>query len=278
LAIIAAADTESGKLARPVLMSLVKSAVEKGKLESEWLMETALWSLGQIPNPELPAEDVVALETGTVKFLQSSITSWLKRCDQTSATSSGGSYPGGFGPGGPGKGGPGMGGPGMGGPGGGGGGGLGGEEGGGPGGKGASSSRPKNPYDEQPKEVRNARRMLHQRLERLHHALAGTGKVSTTPSTKGLIVWSADDRKPALEMILSRIEELQKALNDDEISALDNLLSKTQEPLADLMKACSDLVGAEPAPVPPPEGAAGTGTGEGTDGSDDGAATGDSGK
>ncbi len=253
LAIIASSDTESAKLAQPLLLSLITPTIQKQKSESEWLVEMSVWSYGQLIKPEVKPEDLRELEMGTIKFLQASLKSWNQRCAQTSEAAPTGGYPGGGGPGGPGAGGrPGGGGLA------GGAGAEGGDEGGKSGGPGGGAApRPKNPYDEQPKEVQNARRILQQRLEKIHYALNGYGKANSAPASKGLIVAVADDRKQNLATVILKIEALQKALNDDKISSLPTLSTTTRRPIYEIQQACLAVVGDDGTtdlePAPPEE-------------------------
>jgi len=249
LTIIATGEAESAKLAKPLLLSLITPAITGSKAESEWLQESALWSLGQLANPELPPEELRAVQKGTIEFIRSSLKSWKRRCDQTSSSVASGGYPGGRGgPGGPGGPGGGLGGLGGGGSGMGddGGGGKSGE-GGRPGAPGGGGSRPKNPYDEQPTEVKNARRMLQQRLERIHYGLNGYGKAGSGEVTKGLVAWAGEEQKAKWLDLVTQVEALQKSLNEESISSLDTLQTSTRGPIRDLLKACEEIAGADAA-------------------------------
>lgn len=272
LTIIANGESESAKSAKPVLLSLVKTAMQKYKSESEWLVETAIHSFGQIAKPELPAEEVVELENHTIKFLQASLRSWNRRCAQTSATSSGG-YPGGMPGGMPGGLGP-PGGPG---------GGLGSDDGAGEGGGGSGAGRPgapaapkpKNAFDEQPKEVRVARRILQQRLEKIHYGLNGFGKANANAPSKGLVVIAEAGRQENIRSVVAAIETLQKAINDDKIKDLSSLVNTTRSAVAGLQSACEAIVGSDgqvDLPVESGDSEAGDGdaSGESNDDSDSG--------
>ncbi|MCU0708742.1 MAG: hypothetical protein MUF23_10650 [Pirellula sp.] len=245
LTIIAEGESESAKAARPVLVSLIKPAVEKYNSESEWLVETAIHSFGQLSKPELTPEELVEFEVNTIKFLQASLRSWNRRCARTSASAPGGGTPGGMGPGGGYPGGMG-GGPGAGGA---GGGNTGGDDEGGGGvgrpGAGGSAPRPKNPYDEQPKEVKIARRILQQRLERIHYGLNGYGKVNSTAPTKGILAVAEEGRKSNLNDVIAAIEALQTALNEDSIKGLDSLVNDTKLQVSALQEACDAIVGSD---------------------------------
>jgi hypothetical protein len=253
LTIIANGKGESAKQALPELLAIITPAIKNSKTESEWLIEKSIWSFGQLSSVTLPPEDVVALERGAIQFLSSSLDSWTKRCNQTTAAAAN-SYMGRSG--GPGMGGPGTGGPpGAGGP---GGSGLAGGESesgaGGPPGFSNRDAKPKNPFDEQPKEVRNARRILQQRLEKIHFGLNGYGKKSTELPTKGLVAWSDDQHKAQIAKILSSIESLQGILNSDKIAGLAQVQSMTRRPIYDLQQACTAITGDESVAVvaPPP--------------------------
>lgn len=251
LTIIANGKGESAKQALPVLLSIITPAIKNSKNESEWLVEKSIWSFGQLSALTLPPEEVIALERGAIQFLASSLESWTKRCNQTSAAVAN-SYMGRSGGGG--MGGPGMGGPpGAGGP---GGSGLAGGESesgaGGPPGFSNRDAKPKNPFDEQPKEVRNARRILQQRLERIHFGLNGYAKKSTQLPTKGLVAWSEDQRKAQILKILGIIETLQSTLNSDKITGLDQVQSMTRRPIYELQQACTAITGDESVAVVAP--------------------------
>ncbi len=248
LTIIANGESESAKGAKTVLLSLIKPALQKHKSESEWLVETAVHSFGQTAKPELSAEELVELENSTIKFLQASLRSWNRRCAQTTAAAGG--YPGMGGMGGLG-GGPGMPGGGLAGPGG-GGGVAGGDdasgEGGGLGaGRGpAAPPKPKNGFDEQPKEVRVARRILQQRLEKIHYGIDGFGKTHPGKDpTKGILAIADAGRKQNLESVVTAIESLQRALNDDKIKDLASLVNSTRVSVNALQTACEAIVGSD---------------------------------
>jgi hypothetical protein len=242
LTIIANGESESAKGAKAILLSLIKPALQKYKSESEWLVEAALHSFGQTAKPEFSAEELVELETNAIKFLQASLRSWNRRCAQTTAGAGG--YPG-MGGGGPGAPGGGFGLPGAG-----GGGGSGSEdggEGGGLGGRaGAAPPKPKNAFEEQPKEVRVARRILHQRLEKIHYGLDGFGKAHLGKEvTKGLISIAEEGRRENLLSVINYVEALQKALNDDQIKDLNSLVTSTRTAVSNLQKACEEIVGSD---------------------------------
>jgi hypothetical protein len=256
LTLIAGGKGEAAKQANTMLAGIILPVLKEPKKYSEWLAEKAMWSFGQVKFADLKPEEVQALEKGSLEFVKSSIDAWSKRCDQTQAASTGGfggmagGGPGGLGgPGGPG--GPGgLGG--AGGPGGAGsegesgpGGGLGGGLGGGPGFGGPA--RPKNPFDDQPKEVRNARRFLQQRLERSHYGLTGTGRkpVPGTPpvDTKGLMALVDDAGKEKLTDVVKRIESLQDELNKENLTSIDVIRTSTRRPVFDLKQAIAAIIG-----------------------------------
>lgn len=277
LTIIADGESESANAARSVLLPLIQSSVQKFKQESEWLVETAIHSFGQLTKPEIKPEELVEFEVDTVKFLQSSLRSWNRRCAQTTA-SAGKGMPGAGGyPGGPGGGGPGAGGFG------GSGGMFGGDEGGGKSGEGGrpgaggGAPKSKNPYDEQPKEVKIARRILQQRLEKVHYGLNGFGKTNPGEPTKGIVALAADDRKEKLNELIAAIDALQKALNDDKVKGLDTLVNSTRAAVTDLQAACDAIVGSD-GQVDLPVDAGSTESGESDSESTGGDFGGDSGK
>jgi len=255
LTIIANSKGESAKQALPVLMSLILPAIKDGKTESEWLVEKSMWSLGQLNLKDQPPEGFTTAEKGAVQFVQASLDSWNKRCNQTSSSTAGGYMGMGGKAGGPGGrgGAPGLGGGGS----------IGGDDGGGPPGFGGAAAKPKNAFEDQPKEVRNARRILQQRLERVHVGLNGFGKKSTEPSTRGLINLLPDTEKGKIQEVLRKIEALQESLNSDKNTGLGEMLATTRRPIYDLQQALSVIVkddANELLEPPPPENAEGEST------------------
>ena len=256
LTLIAGGKAEAAKQANSMLAGIILPILREPKKYSEWLGEKAMWSFGQVKFADLKPEDVQALQKGSLEFVKSSIDAWSKRCDQTQAASPGGfggmagGGPGGLGgPGGPG----GLGGPGgpggLGGPGSEGESGPGGGPAGGPaGGPGfGGPARPRNPFDDQPKEVRNARRLLQQRLERSHYGLTGTGRkpVPGTPPVdpKGLIALVDEPSKEKLSDVVKRIEALQDELNKETLTSIDGIRSSTRRPIFDLKQAIAAIIG-----------------------------------
>jgi hypothetical protein len=236
LTIIANGESESAKAARPLLLSLLKPALQKYKSESEWLVETAIQSFGQIDKPELTPEEIVDFETRSIKFLQASLRSWNRRCAQTNYTldGSGGKFSGGMlGEGG----GDTPDGDGGGKPGGGGGGGKFGQP--------SNPNRNKNPFEEQPKEVKVARRILQQRLEKIHYGLNGYGKANPATPTKGLIAVVEESHKAKLNDVIAAIEAVQKALNDEKVGQLGQLINTTRTSISELKTACEAIVGSD---------------------------------
>lgn len=268
LTLIAGGKAEAAKQANSMLAGIILPILREPKKYSEWLGEKAMWSFGQVKFADLKPEDVQALQKGSLEFVKSSIEAWSKRCDQTQAASPGGF--GGMAGGGPG----GLGGPGgpggLGGPGGpGGAGGLGGPgsegesgPGGGPAGGPAGgpgfggATRPRNPFDDQPKEVRNARRLLQQRLERSHYGLTGTGRKpppgNPPVDPKGLIALVDEPSKEKLSDVVKRIEALQDELNKETLTSIDGIRSSTRRPIFDLKQAIAAIIGEDNAKTDSP--------------------------
>jgi hypothetical protein len=268
LTLIAGGKAEAAKQANSMLAGIILPILREPKKYSEWLVEKAMWSFGQVKFADLKPEDVQALQKGSLEFVKSSIEAWSKRCDQTQAASPGGF--GGMAGGGPG----GLGGPGgpggLGGPGGpGGAGGLGGPgsegesgPGGGPAGGPAGgpgfggATRPRNPFDDQPKEVRNARRLLQQRLERSHYGLTGTGRKpppgNPPVDPKGLIALVDEPSKEKLSDVVKRIEALQDELNKETLTSIDGIRSSTRRPIFDLKQAIAAIIGEDNAKTDSP--------------------------
>lgn len=246
LTLIAGGKAQAAKQANSMLAGIILPILREPKKYSEWLGEKAMWSFGQVKFADLKPEDVQALQIGSLEFVKSSIDAWSKRCDQTQAASLGGfggmaggglGGPGGFGAGGPGsEGSEGESGPG------------GGPAGGPPGGPGFGGvARPRNPFDDQPKEVRNARRLLQQRLERSHYGLTGTGRkpLPGTPPVdpKGLIALVDEPSKEKLSDVVKRIEALQDELNKETLTSIDGIRFSTRRPIFDLKQAIAAIIG-----------------------------------
>ena len=246
--------------------------------ESEWLVESALVSFGSIKTVNLTPEDAITLEKAIAKFTKQSLKDWRKRITSSSG-STGGAYGGmggkgggsssdgemgggggygGYGGGGMSKGGGGGGGKGGGGKGGGGGEGGGGYGGyGGAGGKGGAAPKKTNPFEDQPKEVKNARRIAHQRFERIHLALNGnfndghgrktvTASQPSTPSEdKALIslIASNQKEKEKVSSLLTKIEKFQNDLNGEKIADLGSLTSAVRVSRRGILNACDLITG-----------------------------------
>jgi hypothetical protein len=241
----------------PVLLKLLSEDT------SEWLLETVCLSLGTIKPVNLTPEDLAKVEVGIAKFARTSMTSWKKRILMSTALAAGGGMgPGGMGmmggPGGPGGAGPGSGsgGPGSGSGGGsddegGGGGSAGGRGSGGSGGPGGPGGPARPPRQEKPKEVVNARRIAHQRFERIHFALNGAYGAPKkeqpgvkTPEPSGLISLLADEgKKEKIKSLIEKIEAFQSDLNDEKIVDLSTLTMKVGKSSKELRLICVDISG-----------------------------------
>jgi hypothetical protein len=117
----------------------------------------------------------------------------------------------------------------------------------GPPGFGGGNQRPKNAFDDQPKEVKNARRYLHQRLERIHYGLTGTGRKSSTavPPTdaKGLMALLDDAGKSKLTDVIKKVESLQDELNKETLTSIDGVRVATRRPVFDIKQAITAIIG-----------------------------------
>jgi hypothetical protein len=252
LTIIAGGKGDAAKQANTMLASMVIPVLKDPKKHSEWLAEKAMWSFGQIKFADLKPEDISEIQKGSLEFVKSSLDGWSKRCDQTQAAVPGGfaGMPGAGGPPGAGGGAPGLPGGGLGGgsepESGGPGGGLGGGSAGPPGFPG-NNPKPKNPFDDQPKEVKNARRFLQQRLERVHYGLTGTGRKSsaaTAPTeSKGLMPLLDDAGKLKLIDVVKKVESLQDELNKETLTSIDAVKLGTRRPVFDLKQAIAAIIG-----------------------------------
>ncbi len=255
-------DKEKGpsKLAIAALTPALIKIIDEQK--SEWLVESALASFGTIKHATISAEDAVVLEKAIAKFIKKSTKDWKKRIANSGASSVGGDM--------------GMGGMGssMGMPGSGGGGGpkkggasssssSGGEagdvgEGGGKGSGGGGAgggARPRK--EEQPKEVKNARRIAHQRFEKIHLALNGlalNAAFQKRPTTdekdkekakadKALLAFLPAPEKEKVTKLIEKIDQFQKDLNDDKINDLGSLNLAVKKSIVDVRAECDEILG-----------------------------------
>jgi len=266
LTAVATGKGDAAKQAAPMLIALTLPAMKEPKKTSEWLIEKALWSFGQVKHSDLKPEDIQTIQKGALEYTKASLDGWTARCDKTSAASGGGYM--GMGGGGP-MGGPGgagglglSGGPGLGSDEGGGGAGgppgLGGGA-GGPPGFGGTTSKKSNVFEDQPKEVRNARRILQQRLERIHYGLTGTGRkgASDPAEAKGLTSLADEASKTKLLEVVAKVEALQDELNKDTLTSLDVVKSSTRRPIFDLKQAIASIIGDDGTNKPPTDEPAG---------------------
>ena len=236
-------DKESGKLATAALTpALVKIM---GAQESEWLVEKALLSFGLITPVNLTPEDIAVVEKAIAKFVKQSLKDWKKRIAVSGGSMGSSGYGGGM-----------MGGT-M--------GGMGGEGSsesgyGGYGGSGMpgmqSSSKKPNAFDKQPKEVKNARRIAHQRFERIHCALnseflapkplVADSKERVPLAQKALLALISDNEKEKEKVteLIMKIEQFQKDLNDEKVIDLNALSMSVNKSIWDIRIVC-DLILAE---------------------------------
>ena len=254
-------DKEKGpaKLATAALTPALIKIIDEQK--SEWLVETALTSFGSIKHTAVTPEDAVVLEKAIAKFIKQSIADWKKRITNSGASSTSmggmGDMMGGMASGGlSGSGGGGStkkgGGSSM----------SSGEgEGGGMAGSGGGGSapRPKRPFEDQPKEVKNARRIAHQRFEKIHLALNGLpfnaafhkrqvaedkDKDKTKEKAdKALLAFIPATEKEVLTKLLDKVDQFQKDLNDEKVSDLNSLTAAVRKSLADLKANCDEILG-----------------------------------
>lgn len=248
LTLIASGKGEAAKQANTMLAGIVIPVLKDPKKHSEWLGEKAMWSFGQVKLADIKPEDVAAIQNGSLEYVKSSLEGWSKRCDQTQAATpggfggmAGGGPPGLSGGGGP----PGLSGGGAAGP------GSEGESGAGGGPAGppgfGATQRPKNAFEDQPKEVRNARRFLQQRLERVHYGLTGTGRkpsgTATPADAKGLMALLDDAGKAKLIDVVKKVEALQEELNKETLTSIDVVRNSTRRPVSDLKLAIAAIIG-----------------------------------
>jgi len=242
----------------PVLVKLLSEET------SEWLLESVCLSFGTIKPVNLTPEDLAKIEVGIAKFARTSMTSWKKRILMSTALAAGtGMGSGGMGSGGGmgfgGSGGAGLGSAGLGAGGGGdedkgegGSSGLGGRGGsGGPGGSAGPGGQARPPRQEKPKEVVNARRIAHQRFERIHFALNGAYGAPKkeqpgvkTPEPSGLFPLLTDEgKKEKIKSLIEKIEAFQSDLNDEKIVDLSTLTMKVGKSSKELRLICVDISG-----------------------------------
>jgi hypothetical protein len=213
---------------------------------SEWIKETACRSLGTLSFEKQSEEQVEKLYKAFAKYGIKSIKDWRVRvASSTGLSSAGGGM--GSGSGYPGGGTGGMGaGPGSGfggGPG-------GGDSGGGYPGMGGGTTQPRQT---QPLEVKNARRLAHQRFEALH--LAANGKSRKWPANHpmlkvqekdlGLAAMLKDNenQRPLLTELIEKIELFQEKLGDEKLMSLAELSGSIRKPIAELRVAFELLSG-----------------------------------
>ena len=264
-------DKGAGKAAATALTPALVKIIDAQ--ESEWLVESALVSFGTIKSVDLTPEDALTLEKAIAKFTKQSIKDWRKRISSSSGSTAGGyGGMGSYGGGGDGETGSGSGyGAGYGasmGKGGGaakGGKGGGGSEGGSGdmyGGKGGASPKKTNPFEDQAKEVKNARRIAHQRFERIHVAINGTlndgharkavtttqpgaQPSATTSEEKALFAWISANQKEKEKVVslLSKVEKFQNDLNGEKIADLNSLKVAVSKSIRGIFNACDLITG-----------------------------------
>ncbi len=227
-------DKGPGKLAETALAPALLKIIDEQK--SEWLVETALLSFGTIKTVSLTPEEVITLEKAIATFVKQSIKDWRKRITNSAGLMGGGSgYPGG-----------GMGemsssgGPAM----------DGGDGGGyGPAMGGTKPNQKKNPAEELPKEVKNARRIAHQRFERIHVALNGAprkpinAQAASSNVDKGLVTVVSAEEKDKVTGLLAKVELFQEELNDHSIKDLTSLTIAVTKSVKELRAACDLILG-----------------------------------
>ena len=207
---------------------------------SEWLKEVACACLGQITPSNLTPEEISKLENEIAKFAIKSLKDWRMKIAMSGSLAMSGGMGGMGSMGGMGGSGDGYGSEGMGGE-----GGYGGE--GGMGGMGGMGGQPRANAT-QPPELRNARRMIHQRLERIHLALNGSPRKypDSAPQAKnppkGLITLVSDDEKPKVQDAIEKLDKLQGDLNG-QFSDLSGLSAMVRANLRDFRLACVEISG-----------------------------------
>lgn len=233
-------DKGPGKLAATALAPALLKIIDEQK--SEWLVEAALQCFGSIKSVGLTPEEVITLEKAIARFVKQSLKDWKKRIASSSALvggmGGGTGYPGGMdgmsSSGGPGKAG-----------------GMGGGMDGGDGYGAAMGGTKPNPKktEEQPKEVKNARRIAHQRFERIHLALNGASRKPANATAaaaivdKALVSLISAEEKDKVTGLLSKVELFQEELNDHNIKDLTSLTIAVTKSVKELRVACDLILG-----------------------------------
>lgn len=241
---------ESAKIANSKVASFFLEIIEDSR-SSEWLKEIGCACFGRL---DLPAgtytpEQITKLSNEIAKFGLKSDKTWRTKVASSGPMGAGGMGSGGSGygsggygsemggyPGGSGSGAPGAGGYGS----------EGGGEGGGVfGGYGGSAAPTRAPA---PVDLKNARRMLNQRLERIHMALNGAPAAAASQAAsrpdRGLIVVMPEAEKYKIKYAIEKLEEVQKVLNDSAtFNDLTGLNTQLAMPLRELRLAYKDFSG-----------------------------------
>ncbi|MCY2984631.1 MAG: hypothetical protein NTY15_13485 [Planctomycetota bacterium] len=250
-------DKEKGpsKLATAALTPALIKIIDEQK--SEWLVESALASFGTIKHTTISAEDAVVLEKAIAKFIKKSTKDWKKRIANSGASGAGGDMGMGMGMGssmgmpGSGGGGPKKGGASS------------SSSSGGEGpemgefGKGGGGGGTKPKKEEQPKEVKNARRIAHQRFEKIHLALNGlalNAAFQKRPipdekdkekgkAEKALLAFLPAPEKEKVTKLIEKIDQFQKDLNDEKINDLNSLNASVKKSILAVRTECDEILG-----------------------------------
>ena len=124
-------------------------------------------------------------------------------------------------------------------------------------GAGAAAPRARRPFEDQPKEVKNARRIAHQRFERIHMALNGTPlnfafqkkPIPITPianavvEEKGLLSFIPAAEKEKVMSLLANVDLFQKELNDEKVADLGSLTLAVSKSVKKLRADCDLILG-----------------------------------
>ncbi|MCU0719962.1 MAG: hypothetical protein MUC83_09690 [Pirellula sp.] len=243
----AAPDAPSGQKATELVTQMVSEILANDNA-SEWIKETACRSIGTVQLTKLPDDQLEKLYKAFARYAIKSIKEWRVRVASSSGLAAAGGY-GGMGGGMGGYGGMGGGpGGGPGGPGGGPGGPGGGEGEGGYGGYGGGMGGTQTqPRQTQPPEVKNARRLAHQRFEALH--LAANGKSRKWPANHpmlkvqdkvlGFAAMLKENEKQSkfLKDVIEKLELCQEELGDEKTMTLAEVSAKIKKPIAELRVA-----------------------------------------
>lgn len=117
-----------------------------------------------------------------------------------------------------------------------------------------NSNRKPNAFDRQPKEVKNARRIAHQRFERIHCALnseflapkplVADSKERVPLAQKALLalISGNEKEKEKVTELIMKIEQFQKDLNDERVIDLNTLSMTVNKSIREIRVVCESIL------------------------------------